>query len=94
MNAKHTAGPWAVKGSNPPRVYARDGYDIIAACDSIMEMTHEQELANARLIAAAPELLAALEQCLKIVDAYRRRSGGDGDIAAMNARAAIAKAQP
>ena len=49
--------------------------------------------ANAALISAAPELLAALEQCLPLVNAYRRSTGGDGDLSAMNARAAIAKAR-
>jgi hypothetical protein len=47
----------------------------------------------ARLIAAAPDLLAALRDCLPIVDAMRRKTGGEGDTAAMNARAAISKAE-
>lgn len=41
----------------------------------------------------APELLRALEECLPIVDAQRRAGLGEGDIAAMNARVAIAKAK-
>jgi hypothetical protein len=45
------------------------------------------------VIGTNADLLAALEQCLPILDAYRRISGGDGDISAMNARAAIAKAR-
>ena len=48
--------------------------------------------ANARLIAAAPDLLVALQQALSLIDAYRRISGGDGDLAAATVRAAIAKA--
>lgn len=32
----------------------------------------------------------ALQQALPIIDAYRRASGGDGDIAALNVRQAIA----
>jgi len=47
----------------------------------------------ARLIAAAPDLLAALRDCLPIVDAMRRKTGGEGDTAAMNARAAISKVE-
>lgn len=39
------------------------------------------------------DLVSALEQCLRIVDAHRRVSGGEGDIAAMNAREALAKAR-
>jgi hypothetical protein len=55
--------------------------------------TNEDWRENARLIAAAPDLLAALRDCLPIVDAMRRKTGGEGDTAAMNARAAIAKAE-
>lgn len=51
---------------------------------------HKTDKRNAELV---QDLLAALEQCLPILDAYRRISGGDGDISAMNARAAIAKAR-
>lgn len=58
---KHTPGPWQLKGLNPPRIYADEGKEIIAQCDSGGEMTQGQEKANARLIASAPELLEALE---------------------------------
>jgi hypothetical protein len=34
-------------------------------------------------------MLQALEQALPFIDAYRRMSGGDGDISALNMRAAI-----
>jgi hypothetical protein len=47
----------------------------------------------ARLAAVNAELLAALKQCLPIVNAYRKQSGGDGDITAMTARAALARAE-
>jgi hypothetical protein len=45
------------------------------------------------LVAAAPDLLAALELALPIINQHRRVFGGDGDITAMNARAAISKAK-
>lgn len=48
--------------------------------------------ANAALVVAAPDLLAALQACLPFVDKVRAMSGGDGDLAAANARNAIAKA--
>jgi hypothetical protein len=47
----------------------------------------------ARLAAVNAELLAALKQCLPILNAYRKQSGGDGDITAMTARAAIARVE-
>ena len=56
-------------------------------------LQREQAEEIVRRCNAFPELLAALEQCLPIIDAYRRASLSDGDIAAMNARAAIAKSK-
>lgn len=45
------------------------------------------------LVCAAPELFAALQQALKLIDAYRKAFGGDGDITALLAREAIAAAR-
>ena len=56
-------------------------------------LNNDETIANMCLIASAPELLSALESCLKVVDAYRRISGGDGDLSAASARTAIAKAR-
>lgn len=58
---EYTNGKWYVSGSNPPRIYSHDGMSIIAECDSAGEMPKEREMANAHLISAAPDLLAALE---------------------------------
>ena len=46
-----------------------------------------------QVYAAAPDLLAALEQCLPFVDRIRASSGGDGNLTALNARAAISAAK-
>lgn len=89
---KHTPGPWNVSGSHI--VSVKTGVqlaEVFSPCG--YDPKNQKEAANARLIAAAPDLLAALEQCLVIVDAHRRISGGDGDMAAMNARAALARAK-
>lgn len=61
MTTKHTPGPWRVARKVSNCVVARGGLDIIAQCDTIGEETRDTENANARLIAAAPDLLAALE---------------------------------
>ena len=91
--SKHTPGPWNRNiraGGRYPVVYA--GRNQHVATVSQQENKDEIE-ANIDLVSAAPELLAALDECLAIVDAHRKLTGGDGDIAAMNARAAIAKAR-
>ena len=89
---KHTPGPWSVTWCN-------DGWCVEARPCGICE-THiygdagspsmpERE-ANARLIAAAPELLEAAKQALQVfVD-----QGWDDDLsAAKSLKAAIAKAE-
>lgn len=93
----YTSGPWKLASEcDPPDgyVWASDDDELVAVaqydCSDLPTLTRA---ANARLIAAAPDLLAALEQCLPIIDAYRRAALGDGDIAARNARTAIAKAK-
>lgn len=58
MNTKHTPGPWNTVILNGDRiaVVAHDSSDVAT-------LTHASH-ADARLIAAAPELLAALEALL------------------------------
>lgn len=85
-DTKHTPGPWH-EGSHRS-IESQSG----TLCEVYSHMGIAEADANQKLIAAAPDLLASLREALKIVDAYRRASGGDGDITAMNARAAIAKA--
>jgi hypothetical protein len=87
----HTPGPWHVGGAIDSVIFAPDGY-AIADAKTFHGRRQNDMHANARLIASAPDLLAALQQCLVIVDAHRRAAGGEGDVAAMNARAAIARA--
>jgi hypothetical protein len=66
MKAKHTPGPWHTTGDG--LVYAEPSFDDIEApfiCDatddSQWRSPNDEERANARLISAAPELLAALQ---------------------------------
>lgn len=97
----HTPGPWRIRGTNygyttcyvlgPPH---KDGGDYAPICVADTE-------ANARLIAAAPELLAALEECEKDLirssnDAYDAEADSLAKRfmrTAKAARAAIAKAK-
>ena len=56
--SKHTPGPWKVLGRN---VLAKKPFGYVCWCD--MTKQKEQHEANARLIAAAPELLTATKEC-------------------------------
>lgn len=59
MEFKGTPGPWHV--SNEGRLLVRDDEWFGIVADSIGYYGEDEELANARLIAAAPELLSALQ---------------------------------
>ena len=103
MTVKHTPGPWIVK-KNIDGIYA--GTMSLVATESSGEIVGPRQLryqavgcveANARLIAAAPDLLEALS---KLTEMYCQmvHSGDCGnwnpedDIEIQEARAAIAKA--
>ena len=59
--SKHTPGPWAV-GPDLEVFYAPNGAPITRPLRlTSMDGRTEEDVANAKLIAAAPELLAALE---------------------------------
>lgn len=94
--SRHTPGPWQVSRNNagaiplhfqPPEVIGRNGQCCVA---SQMGNGPEAE-ANARLIAAAPELLAA---CEAMLDKFQHDTleGEAGWDAVCAAREAIAKA--
>lgn len=61
MNApKHTPGPWTL-GANPLMVMQRDSNYVIARAYERGTDAGDQSEANARLIAAAPDLLAVCD---------------------------------
>lgn len=62
-NPKHTPGPWELDQDEQPFVYPAVGGRMIAACN-MQQRGMEENVANARLIAAAPELLAAAKRIL------------------------------
>lgn len=85
----HTPGPWHAPGLGEIH---DEQHRVIADCWA-EEFSSKEPEANARLIAAAPDLLAALEM---FVGKYGRvspnGSGGMYDLV-LQARAAIAKAR-
>jgi len=87
----HTPGPW-----NVTKLYVRkqDG-GLVASINDLWQKqkTPKAEMdANARLIAAAPELLAALEELLWSASRTSLENDGDYSNAFTAARAAIDKA--
>ncbi|ELI9044533.1 hypothetical protein RSM66_002792 [Pseudomonas aeruginosa] len=88
--SKHTPGPWFVNGHERYTKYVEariDGGLIqeVAACGPTEKP--EQQEANARLCAAAPELLEALQSCIQQITALC-----SADDVPDQARTAIAKA--
>lgn len=86
---QHSSGPWMVKGGNV--IENESGVNIAKAW-----MTdREEECANARLIAAAPELLAALKSIKEWLDEPIDYQNLPQQIAWANgvAKATIAKAE-
>lgn len=96
----HTPGPWELDESLRGNSYtAISGEDWIELATVVTRMKSSDEyspegLANARLIAAAPELLAALEDMFALfADHAQYDEDGHEAAAVAVARAAIAKAK-
>jgi hypothetical protein len=107
MNTKHTPGPWRISNGNFANLIEGysgrhhgewdDGFRAVASaqhCEPTGNYVNERENAeaNARLIAAAPELL---EACSLLLEALRSSNVSNGLIRSAEdaARAAIAKAR-
>jgi hypothetical protein len=95
MGAKHTPGPWFNEGTD---VFSTaGGYPaVIAEADVPQDEptpTKGEKLANARLIAAAPELVDVLERLKSFP--FTHQGTGEGPLAYLieDANAAIAKAK-
>jgi len=94
---KHTPGTWAAttrQGSWDWLVYSADNPNI-EVCQMFHDGTEENETgeANAMLVAAAPDLLAALETIISNIGMGGLYLEGDAEECGLNkARAAIAKA--
>jgi hypothetical protein len=71
MNTQHTPGPWRVKSSNPSgtlEIVGGEQYHHVCKLDGKRQESHfHAQQANAKLIAAAPELLAALQEAERVI---------------------------
>lgn len=102
MKTKHTPGPWQVNGSwlnietgnrhTAVESVLPGGFGMVASLEH--SFTRESEEANARLIAAAPELLEALKELVNDGECYCADNVASKETCRhCKARAAIAKAQ-
>ena len=91
MTDKHTPGPWRIDPADPHHVIAADDGDwsdfwSVSTATDDCGPGMSRTIANARLIAAAPDLLASLEMALVWLD-Y------EGKYDVQGIRSAIAKAR-
>lgn len=99
MSAKHTPGPWAVRvaanGSSVAVMELRSGAPV-ALAKSDHPNTKGRKVANARLLATAPDLLAAVIEARDLIAGNRTGVEWKRACAAfvVAADAAIAKASP
>ena len=94
MAAKHTPGPWTHEGQGDI-TGIEDGGDIdglVDVCSVYLRTAPGRHDANARLIAAAPDLLAALTDVIGWVPGGIAFHTNAAFAAVERARAAIAKA--
>ena len=89
--SKHTPGPWVVyDDSNDGKT---NRIEIAARGKTVARIYHSvpaEDLPNARLIAAAPDLLEALKDTLQLLEVYCEDFE---EATRKQARAAIAKAE-
>lgn len=87
MKLEHTPGPWYSIGNEVFKDFPTHRYEIACANHNSMNQS-----ANARLIAAAPELLAALERLVSLIHIYAPEADTDPGSALHQAATAIGKA--
>lgn len=92
-----TNGPWTTQAGASGQVHAVFGADgkYVAKVDAYPVRTTDENDANAKIIAAAPELLSALALCAACLERYRpTEANNKSDMAReaiQAARAALAK---
>ena len=87
----HTAGPWTYDSEACPTEFDPERIRYVIDANTIVVAQNVQTKADARLIAAAPELLAALAYVVR--SAGERFDSPDRRLSIEQARAALAKVQ-
>lgn len=72
---RHTPGPWTIfENGDIGSASVRTPDTLVIAAGQVRGATIGEAMANARLIAAAPELLAACEEFVRKVESGKARS--------------------
>ena len=87
---KYTPGPWQYKDGGYGKYYVKSGDTVIADCAHIdCDPSYERTEYNARLIAAAPELLEALQMLCQHSDNWKPDVWNNARAATANATRAL-----
>lgn len=96
--AQHTPGPWSFRitgwKTNPAAIYSSRRPGAVACIPSRTSVPLDEQSANASLIAAAPDMLAALEfvlPCLTDINANHPQALSDDELAQIKRTIAKAK---
>ena len=96
---KHTPGPWSISSACKNAINAERNNKLIGIGttyhdpDSVYFIGQDEAIANARLIAAAPELLAACEEVIEgMIDGKNSTNKNVTMYAIQMVKSAIAKA--
>ena len=87
-NTQHTPGPWSASPYN--NITSRNG--TVAKTEQMPGNDENERIANAHLIAAAPDLLSALQEMISVFQDHEQYDEESAEVISM-ARAAIAKAE-
>jgi hypothetical protein len=99
IKTQHTPGPWKFTKSYPQMGDSSEVYGVMIPCRPTVWINPVAgndpiDRKNALLIAAAPDLIAALKLCKATLGALGGHLASERDEAIEAARAAIEKAQP
>ena len=90
--SKHTPGPWMLERVNTNELWIVNKQNKIASIIYPLSEKVEQET-NARLIAAAPDLLRCLKYCIGFISGKHSTTEQDKDEVLELSQAAITKAE-
>jgi hypothetical protein len=88
---KHTPGPWVQTPWDSTAIFDAKNLRVPIAQTFPADTCKQEAEANARLVAAAPQLLEALEDCADALSIFHHKS--EGNSAVKKARAAIKAAK-